>query len=287
VNNERRNDQTTFIEHDTTDRAYFAIVPHLVLHLCRKPAELALWTVIKMVAGEDGECTLSTEQLGSLSMMGSGSVSRARQALLDYGLLEGEIRRDPGYPQPIWHLRIPDLWPENIAWRQDHNSLIDRIALKDAQREEMRQEPSTLEGSQGTGSDTVDMDREPSPLEGSEEPSTVEEGTSPVEGKPSRDDGKEEPFKKNQKEELEGLWEKAKSWLRRELPTDCYETWIMPARLLSFQGENGSRDAVITSPNAWGTEWMRVRLDVPIRRALAGVLSLGEDQIRIRYTTGE
>jgi len=207
--------------------------------------------------------------------------------LLDYGLLEGEIRRDPGYPQPIWHLRIPDLWPENIAWRQDHNSLIDRIALKDAQREEMREEPSTLEGSQETSSNTADIAREPSPLEGSEEPSTVEEGTSPVEGKPSRDDGKEEPFKKNQKEELEGLWEKAKSWLRRELPTDCYETWIMPARLLSFQGENGSRNAVITSPNAWGTEWMRVRLDVPIRRALAGVLDLGEDQIRIRYTTGE
>jgi len=44
---------------------------------------------------------------------------------------------------------------------------------------------------------------------------------------------------------------------------------------------------VISGPDAWTTEYLREKMDVVIRRALAGVLDLGEDQIRIRYTTGE
>ena len=44
---------------------------------------------MKQVAGDDGVCRLSTERLATLGSMGSGSVHRARAALLDKRLLAG------------------------------------------------------------------------------------------------------------------------------------------------------------------------------------------------------
>jgi len=35
---------------------------------------------------------------------------------MSVGLLYGKFKRDPGYPQPVWHLRIPNLWKANVAW---------------------------------------------------------------------------------------------------------------------------------------------------------------------------
>lgn len=282
MNNERRTDQESFIQDESRDRSYFTIVPQLVWALCQDTYEFTLWHVIKMIAGEDGQCTLSSDQLAKLSMMSEGKVISCRQRLIDIGLLEGRIRRDPGYPQAVWHLRIPDLWPENLDWRRQYNPLIDRIEFKRLQREALKdarspEEPSPDEGL-GESSRGEDMG---SPGEGL---------GSPDEGLPSRGDDKEEPLRRTKeepKEELCLLWEKAKRWLADQMHRSMYETWVAPAKLVSFQGENGSRDAVISGPDAWTTEYLREKMDVVIRRALAGVLDLGEDQIQIRYTTGE
>lgn len=114
----------------SNDRKYFIQVPQLVLALCRTPYDYTLWNVIKMVAGDSGECKLTTDDLASLSMMSTGKVSDCRAYLIEAGLLEGSCYKEPGYPQPVWHLRIPDIWLENITWRKVYDSLKDRVELK-------------------------------------------------------------------------------------------------------------------------------------------------------------
>lgn len=121
----------TKIAAETTDRKYFIVTPQLVWALSRDCYDYTLWNVIKMVAGDHGECFLATPELAALAMMSEGKCSDSRKYLLDIGLLAGNLEKDPGYPQPVWHLRIPDLWPRNLAWREKlGDKLKDRIAYK-------------------------------------------------------------------------------------------------------------------------------------------------------------
>lgn len=115
------------ITDQSNDRKYFTQMPNIVLAKCRNPQDIALWITIKMVAGEQGECFLSTEDLAELATMSVGKAADCRKFLISAGLIVGEIRRDEGYPQPVWHLTIPDLWDENIAWCKQNHSLKDKI----------------------------------------------------------------------------------------------------------------------------------------------------------------
>lgn len=174
------------IKDDSSDKRYFMITPQLVWAISRSPYDYTLWNVIKMIAGEEGECYLSTEDLATLAMMSTGKVSQCRKYLIKEGLLTGTIRRDPGYPQPVWHLRIPDLWQRNVTWRQEFDSLADRLALKTQQKKSLhRVKPSRSEEG-------------PSPDEGGI--SLGEEGPSPDEtknnheGEPPENQNEEPPF---------------------------------------------------------------------------------------------
>lgn len=122
------------------DHIYFAITPRLVWALSRNPYDETLWRVVKDIAGDSGECYVGTEDLATLCMMSVGQVYDSRQHLLSVGLLAGEVRRDPGYQQPVWHLRIPDLWAKNTEWCLAHLSLKDRIAWKREQQAAIRAE---------------------------------------------------------------------------------------------------------------------------------------------------
>lgn len=127
----------TTIADKSADRKYFIITPQLVWALSRDTYDYTFWNVVKMIAGDHGECTLATPDLATLAMMSRGKAHDCRTYLLDIGLLEGEIEQDPGYPQPVWHLRIPDLWPRNIAWRETlGHKLKARIELKRLQKAE-------------------------------------------------------------------------------------------------------------------------------------------------------
>ena len=136
-------------------RKYFIMTPQLVWILCENPYQFTLWNVIKMIAAEEGECYLNTEQLATASMMSTGSCSQARRRLLDLGLLKGGIWQDAKYPFPVWHLRVPNLWPANIGWREQHDSLLERIELKREQSEALKRERSSL----GEGRSSRDEER--------------------------------------------------------------------------------------------------------------------------------
>jgi hypothetical protein len=136
------------VEHHDHDRKYFLITPQLVLAKCENPLQFTLWSVVRSIAGDTGECYLSTEDLAALSMMSVGSASAARARLVSLGLLAGSVRRDAGYTQPVWHLHIPDLWVENTEWAQAHPSLKDRVRQKEAQKVSLQE----VKASPGEGS---------------------------------------------------------------------------------------------------------------------------------------
>ncbi len=127
------------VEDDSQDKKYFILTPQIVWALCRDPYDFTLWNVIKMVAAEKGECYISTENLATLAMMSTGKVSESRQYLIKVGLLKGEIRKELEYPQPVWHLRVPDLWPKNVEWRQKFDAIKDRVAYKIEQKDSLHQ----------------------------------------------------------------------------------------------------------------------------------------------------
>ena len=132
------------IKDDSGDRIYWVQTPLLIWARSLDPYDLALWFTIKAVAGEDGECILSTEDLATLSMMSVGKVSQCRSRLIELGLLEGEVRKDPEYPQPVWHLTIPDIWEDNVKWARSHKSIKAKVSHKTLQRSEINRQKKTL-----------------------------------------------------------------------------------------------------------------------------------------------
>lgn len=118
------------VSDESRSRNYFNQVPQIVWALSRSPQDYTLWNVIYMVAGEDGECYLGTEDLAELAMMSVGKVSDCRQYLLAVGLLKGERKKVDNSQNMVWHLSIPDIWEENIRWRKTIDSLKDRVKFK-------------------------------------------------------------------------------------------------------------------------------------------------------------
>lgn len=138
------------IKDNSSDRKYFTQVPRIVWALCDTPQMFTLWCVVKQIAGEKGECFISTIDLAEMSMMGKTAVAEYRARLIDVGLIDGELRKDPGYPFPVWRLSVPDLWAKNIDWAQDHRTIAQRLTFKKDQREDLkaeREEERPLNGS--------------------------------------------------------------------------------------------------------------------------------------------
>lgn len=103
------------VKDESNDRKYFLMRPTIVKLKARNIYDIAVWDAVKEVAGENGECFLSSEDLAALAMVSVGQLSDSRKYLIEVGLLEGEIRKRSEHGQAMWHLRIPDLWKENIT----------------------------------------------------------------------------------------------------------------------------------------------------------------------------
>lgn len=183
------------------DRKYFTVTPRLVWVLVDDPYEFTLWCVIKDIAGDAGECYLSTEDLATLAMMSAGKVKECRQKLLDKGLLSGMIKRDPGFPQPVWHMAVPNLWVRNVQWCERHPTIRERLLHKLEQRKSLHVVKAAEES------------EEPSPGEGGGSPH--EGGGSPGETKKNH---KEEPERKTitGETEISSTWNKLYASLQGE-----------------------------------------------------------------------
>lgn len=131
--------QTKVVD-ESQDQKYFTITPRLVWAFSRNPFDYTLWSTIKGIAGDAGECYLTTDDLALLAMMSTGQVSISRKYWMEVGFLFGDFRRDPGYPQPVWHMRIPNIWKQNVEWAEKYPGLKDRVEFKRSQIIQIKQE---------------------------------------------------------------------------------------------------------------------------------------------------
>lgn len=110
------------IKDESGDRNYFVMTP-LIVYLQCDIYEQRLWETIKIIAGDNGgECCYDTRALGILSNMSKTKVHDVRKTLLEKGFLVGQKRQDAGYPQPVWHLKIPNLWKRNTDFMSQYDS---------------------------------------------------------------------------------------------------------------------------------------------------------------------
>jgi len=144
------------ITDDSGDKSYFVLTPRIVWAICEDVYEYTLWSVIKDVAGDNGKCYVSTENLATLAMMSTGKVSECRKSLLEKNLIAGEIRPLP-YGQGVWHITIPDVWKENVDFSRKYRSIAERVEYKKLQRRIW-------------GKDSPSEGGEPSPDEGKPSP---------------------------------------------------------------------------------------------------------------------
>lgn len=237
----------TTITDSSHDRSYFILTPQLVWALCTDPYELTLWTVIKMVAGEHGTCFLETTQLAALAMMSVGKCHQCRRTLITKHLINGSLHREPGYPQPVWHLSIPDVWMHNLTWRLKHNSLLERVEYKRNQKKSIHR------------------------MKTMQRLSPSEKGLSPDEKGSPPDERKKIHEEDPQVEQgIFSLWQVILNELRMQMTRITFEIWIQPLRLLAISHEPPA-SATILCPTAYIHEWVSNRLDVPLRRTIAGI----------------
>jgi hypothetical protein len=141
-------EDTATITDKSGDKKYFVLVPRLVLALCDSPFEIALWITVKDIAGEAGLCTLAVTELAILSGMSTGQAHKCLHDLVfKKRLLEGELKKDPGYHKSVWHLTVPDLWRRNTDWSAKNRSLKERVKAKEDQHNE--RSPGEFERSPG------------------------------------------------------------------------------------------------------------------------------------------
>lgn len=183
--------EETKVKDRSNEHLYFTVTPRLVWALCEDPDEYTFWCVVKDIAGEDGECILAREDLAALAMISAGKASLCRESLIRKKLLDGEFRRDPGYPQAVWHLSIPDFWEANTRWARKYPKIADRIGFKKAQMLALKQ--SRKEASAG---------------DGSKEASAGDRGVSPDDGGISPDDAKKNVLKNQKEEQKDSLLKK-------------------------------------------------------------------------------
>lgn len=139
------------IKDDSKDHKYFTITPRIVKAFSRNAHDFAFWDTVKDVAGESGECFLNTDQLAILSGISTGQASNSRTYWIKIGFLKGEIKKDPGYSQAVWHLTVPDLWQRNIEWCEKYPKIAARLEFRKSHRSLHRMKASGSEGKPSGG----------------------------------------------------------------------------------------------------------------------------------------
>jgi len=115
----RRDEERVEIRDEAPEWHWWTRLPNIVLEKIENPFEGWLLLVIRKVAGDDlkngcpvGVCSMSQRKLAEVANMSRTQVSRTMHALLQKGLIEGELKKaEDGEGWPVWHITIPrSLW---------------------------------------------------------------------------------------------------------------------------------------------------------------------------------
>lgn len=243
------------ISDGSNDRRNFTIIPNYVLTRC-DPWQTKLWLTIKSVAGENGECFLATTDLAKLAQMSAGKCSQVRQELLDMGMIEGEVRRDPGYTQEVWHLRIPDVWEKNATWVKNNPNFKDKLSFIDSLHH----------------------------MKASAKPSPGEQPISPHEGKPSP--GETNKIKELNKKEKENnnpafsAWKAVQEQLKLDMAKATYDEFLKDTVVNSFK--DGFLD--IGCKDLYTKQWCQSRMVSTVQGLLAGMLN---QDVHVCFVVGQ
>jgi hypothetical protein len=215
-------------------------------------------------------------------MIGVATAHQARQDLLRLGLLEGKLCRDPGYPHAVWHLRVPDLWAANHAWREAHPSLVERIEYKRARQQDAlaaphrEAEPAWPPRAERSPAEQLRSGSERIRSQAERSGSASEPGCSAGERKDIHID----PIEK-QERSLDTPWKNALAELKMQFSRQVYDTWLRPLLPGGWhEGPEGAR-AVLLCPTSYIQEWCRERLGPAIQRVVGGIL--GRPGLEIEY----
>jgi len=257
------------IEDESNDDKYFVLTPRVVWALCGDPYEYTFWCIVKDIAGKKRQCIISTPDLATLTMMSTGKAQQVRASLIEKGLLKGRIVKDPGYPQAVWHLSIPDLWKVNVEWSERFLAIRDRIEYKSKQASD-RKELSCGESSKELSC-------------GEKGPSPHEKGPSPHERKNSI----KEENKEKENTQADKIWLKFFSQLEQEMlhgsPADrmFFERWL--SRLRFAARSNGT--LLLYAENAEDAAYLQERAGKLLENRCNGYPELAG--VKIQFVTAE
>ena len=96
------------------DRKYFITIPNLVDDMGLSPVAFRLYTHIKRVAGENGECWQSTRTLANACKVSAGSISKAKKELEASKLIHIKEKENPRGGRAYHMITIIDIWQDNM-----------------------------------------------------------------------------------------------------------------------------------------------------------------------------
>ncbi len=107
---------------DKPERAYYTMLPNIILEMGLSAHALALYFAIKRTAGEDGFCWKGTRALARESGMSMGSVSKAKDELQKKRAELGEkplivVQHLTGAGAGNHSIAVTDIWTENMDGR--------------------------------------------------------------------------------------------------------------------------------------------------------------------------
>ena len=95
-------------------RKYYCQIPNMIDDMNLTPYAFRLYVHLKRVAAEDGTCWQSTTTLATSCKMSMGSISTAKNELVEAKLIIVQEVKKPGGGRKAHHITIIDKWRENM-----------------------------------------------------------------------------------------------------------------------------------------------------------------------------
>ena len=107
-------------------RKYWIQVPNLVDDTIMSVHAFRLYIHLKRVAGDNGMCWQSTTTLADSCNVSTGTITKAKQELVDLGLISITLEKNPKGGKDFHHIAIIDIWAKNA--KEYHASSLDEVA---------------------------------------------------------------------------------------------------------------------------------------------------------------
>jgi hypothetical protein len=102
------------IADESSDRRYFFITPNMVDDLGLSVYAFRLYSHLKRVAGETGQCWQSARTLAKSCRMSVHAVSSAKRELVEHGLIAIQCEKTPTGGRDYHQISITNVWPKNV-----------------------------------------------------------------------------------------------------------------------------------------------------------------------------